>query len=459
MEHSFDAVIVGAGQAASLAARLTRAGWTVALIEKKWLGGTCVNVGCTPTKALVASAKAAYAAAHAQEFGVLGGEQLRVDLKRVKARKDAIVLNFRSKNEAAFASLKGCTVFHGSARFEAADKLRVGDDVLRSNRIFLNVGARPRIPEMPGIDIVPFLTSTTILDLEVAPEHLIVIGGSYVGLEFAQMFRRFGSKVTVVEKGATLLGHEDADVCAGITEILQAEDIALRFDAECLALLRGPDGVAVHVGCKDGSPEVHGSHVLLAVGRDPNTDSLDLEHAGLSVNSQGFIEVDDQLRTPVEGIWALGDCNGRGGFTHTSYNDADVVAANLIDGSSRRATDRIPIHALYIDPPLAQVGMNERQVRQRARPALMGIRQMSTIGRAIEKGETHGFMKVLVDAESQEILGGTILGVGGDEAIHCIATAMYARQPASLLAHSVHIHPTVAELIPTVFQDLQPLAP
>jgi pyruvate/2-oxoglutarate dehydrogenase complex dihydrolipoamide dehydrogenase (E3) component len=457
MEHSFDAVIVGAGQAASLAGRLTKAGLTVALVEKKWFGGNCVNVGCTPTKAMIASAKAAYTAAHAEEYGVLGGERIRVDLKRVKARKDAIVLNFRARNGAAFASMKGCTLFHGVGRFEAADRLRIGDDVLCSKRFFLNVGARPRIPKMPGIDDVPFLTSTTILDLEMLPEHLIVIGGSYVGLEFAQMFRRFGSKVTVVEKGATLLGHEDADVSGGITEILQAEDITLRFHAECLALERGPSGLVVHVGCKDGNPEIHGSDVLLAVGRDPNTDDLGLEHAGLSLNSQGFIEVDDQLRTPVEGIWALGDCNGRGGFTHTSYNDADVVAADLIDGQSQRATDRIPIHALYTDPPLARVGMNERQVRERARPALIGIRQMSTIGRAIEKGETRGFMKVLVDAETHEILGGTILGVGGDEAIHCIATAMYASQPASLLARSVHIHPTVAELIPTVFQNLQPL--
>lgn len=459
MEHSFDAVIVGAGQAASLAGKLTKAGWTVALVEKKWLGGNCVNVGCTPTKAMVASAKAAYIASHAHEFGVLNDGGVRVDLKKVKARKDAIVLNFRAKNEVAVANMDGCTLFHGIGRFEGVDRLRVGDDALRSKHFFLNVGARPRIPKMPGTENVPFLTSTTILDLEVLPEHLIVIGGSYVGLEFAQMFRRFGSKVTVVEKGATLLGHEDADVCAGITEILQAEEIALRFHAECLALERGPSGVIVRVGCKEGSPEIHGSHVLLAVGRDPNTDDLGLEHAGLSVNSQGFVEVDDQLRTPVEGIWALGDCNGRGGFTHTSYNDADVVAADLIDGGSRRVTDRIPIHALYTDPPLAQVGMNERQVRERGKPALIGIRQMSTIGRAIEKGETYGFMKVLVDAETQEILGGTILGVGGDEAIHCIATAMYARQPASLLARSVHIHPTVAELIPTVFQTLQPLTP
>jgi pyruvate/2-oxoglutarate dehydrogenase complex dihydrolipoamide dehydrogenase (E3) component len=459
VDQSFDAVIVGAGQSAALAGRLTNVGWKVALVEKKWLGGTCVNVGCTPTKAMVASAKVAYVAAQGEKFGLLGGEATRVDLKRVKARKDAIVANFRARNEAAIASLAGCTLFHGTGRFEYADRIRVGEDVLISKHIFLNVGARPRVPNMPGTDTVPFLTSSTILDLEVLPQHLIVIGGSYVGLEFAQMFRRFGSKVTVVEKGAALLGHEDEDVCAAVTGILESEGIALRFHAECLGFERGPSGVVVHVGCKDGSPEIQGTHVLLAVGRDPNTDDLGLELAGLSANSQGFIDVDDHLRTKVDGIWALGDINGRGGFTHTSYNDADIVAANLLEHDPRRVTDRIPIHALYIDPPLAQVGMNERQVRERGKPALMGVRQMATIGRAIEKGETQGFMKVLVDAETHEILGGTILGVGGDEAIHCIATAMYARQPAAVLARSVHIHPTVAELIPTVFQDLEPLAP
>jgi pyruvate/2-oxoglutarate dehydrogenase complex dihydrolipoamide dehydrogenase (E3) component len=457
MEHSFDAVIVGAGQASALAGRLTEAGWKVALVEKKWLGGTCVNVGCTPTKAMVASAKAAYVAAHAEEFGLLGGEAVRVDLKKVKARKDSIVLNFRAQNEAAFASMKDCTLFHGAGRFEASDKLRVGDDVLRSKHIFLNVGARPKVPKMAGADRVPFLTSTSILDLETVPEHLIVIGGSYVGLEFAQMFRRFGSKVTVIEKGAALLGREDADVCAGVREVLEAEGIEFRLNAECIQLAQSPSGPIVHVDCNEGIPDVRGSHVLLAVGREPNTDDLALETAGLSADAQGYIEVDDQLRTAVDGIWALGDCNGRGGFTHTSYNDFEIVAANLLDGEPRRVTDRIAIHALYIDPPLAQVGMNERQVRERGRPALIGSRQMSTIGRAIEKGETRGFMKILVDSATQEILGATILGVGGDEAIHCIATAMYARKPASLLQHSVHIHPTVAELIPTVLQDLKPL--
>ena len=460
MERAFDAVIVGAGQAGpSLAGRLTAAGWSVALIEKERLGGTCVNTGCTPTKAMVASAKAAYTAAHGSEYGLVGGEAVRVDLRKVKARKDAIVANSRSRNEAWVGSMKGCTLIYGAARFESHDRLRVGDDVLATKHVFLNVGARPRIPSFPGVDQVPYLTSTTILDLEELPEHLVVVGGSYVGLEFAQMFRRFGSKVTVVERNTTLLSTEDPDARDAVREALEAEGIDFRLRAECIRLHPGTGGgPVVHVSCTEGSPEVEGSHVLLAVGRQPNTDDLALESAGLSADDHGFIEVDDQLRTRVAGIWALGDCNGRGGFTHTSYNDFEIAAANLLDADPRRVSDRIPVYALYVDPPLAQVGMNERAVRESGRAALIGVRPMTRVGRAVEKGETRGFMKVLVDAATQQILGATILGVGGDEAIHCVLTAMYARQPASLLQRSVHIHPTVAELIPTVFQELKPLA-
>jgi pyruvate/2-oxoglutarate dehydrogenase complex dihydrolipoamide dehydrogenase (E3) component len=458
MERTFDAIIVGAGQAGpSLAGRLTKAGWKIALVEKDVLGGTCVNVGCTPTKAMVASAKAAYTVAHGTEFGVLTDGPVRVDLAKVKARKDAIVAASRSGLEKWLGGMDGCTLLYGRARFEGPRQLRVGDDLLAAKHIFLNVGARPRIPDFQGIDQVPFLTSTSILNLETLPEHLIVVGGSYVGLEFAQMFRRFGSQVTVVEKGATLLGREDRDISDSVRETLEAEGIEFRLKAECIRLESVPEGVAVHVTCDDDPPAVHGSHVLLAVGRVPNTDDLGLTSAGLSVNSQGFINVDDQLRTAVEGIWAMGDCNGHGAFTHTSYNDYEIVAANLLDGDNRRLSDRIPVHALYIDPPLAQVGMNEREVRESGNSALIGTRPMTKVSRAVEKGETRGMMKVLVDAATQQILGATIFGVGGDEAIHCILTAMYARQPAALLQRSVHIHPTVAELIPTDFQDLHPL--
>jgi pyruvate/2-oxoglutarate dehydrogenase complex dihydrolipoamide dehydrogenase (E3) component len=353
--------------------------------------------------------------------------------------------------------MERCTVFTGAARFKSASDVRVGEDLLHAGKIFLNVGARPAIPDLPGVHEVPYLTSSTILDLVELPKHLIVVGGSYVGLEFAQMFRRFGSEVTVVERDARLVAHEDEDVSAAVKEILEAEGIAIRTDASCIRLEQEGADRIVGINCQIGHPKVVGSDILLAMGRRPNTDDLGLKEAGLEADEHGYIHVDDQLRTNVPGIWALGDCNGKGGFTHTSYNDFEIVAANLLDSDPRRVSDRISAHALYIDPPLAQVGMTEAEVRRTGRSALIGTRPMTKVGRAVEKGESLGFMKVLVDAESKLILGASILGTGGDEAIHCILTAMYARKPASLIQRSVHIHPTVAELIPTVFGDLKPL--
>jgi len=310
---------------------------------------------------------------------------------------------------------------------------------------------------MPGVDQVPFLTNSTMLDLNVLPRHLIIIGGSYVGLEFAQMYRRFGSEVTVVEMKSRLVQREDPDIADAVREILESEGIHLRLDAECIGFAPQGNDIRVRVNCVEGEPEILGSHVLLAVGRTPNTDDLGLERAGVAVDSQGYVTVDDQLHTNVPGIWALGDCNGRGAFTHTSYNDFEIVAANLLDSDPRRVSDRITAHALYIDPPLAQIGMTETEVRKSGKAALIGIRPMTRIGRAIEKGETKGFMKVLVDTETKKILGAAILGVGGDEAIHCILDVMYANAPFTTLQRAVHIHPTISELIPTVLGDLKPL--
>jgi pyruvate/2-oxoglutarate dehydrogenase complex dihydrolipoamide dehydrogenase (E3) component len=457
MKYTFDAIVVGAGQAGpSLAVALANAGRKVAMVERKLFGGTCVNTGCTPTKAMVASAHAAHLARRSRDFGVNAGP-VSVDMRAVKARKDAIVMKSRTGVEGSLRGTKNCSVFTGTASFVSANVMRVGDDLLEAPHIFLNVGARPTVPNMTGVDTVPFLTSTTILDLEELPEHLIVIGGGYVGLEFAQMFRRFGSRVTVVDRKSRLAPAEDEDSSKVIKEIFDSEGIDVRLNAECIHIEQREGKLLTGIKCDEGEPHASGSHILIAAGRKPNTDDLNLAAAGIQTDEHDFIIVDDQLRTSAPGVFALGDCNGRGAFTHTSYNDFEIVAANLIKGESRRVSDRIPVHALYIDPPLAHVGMTEAQVRSSGMPALIGMRPMTRVNRAVEKGETFGFIKILVDAKSHNILGATVFGTGGDEAIHCILTAMYARQPASLLTHSVHIHPTVAELIPTVLENLKEL--
>jgi pyruvate/2-oxoglutarate dehydrogenase complex dihydrolipoamide dehydrogenase (E3) component len=457
MTQRFDAIVVGAGQAGpSLAVRLASAGRKVALVERDLLGGTCVNTGCTPTKALVASAHAAHMARRGADFGVRTG-RVTVDMTAVKARMDAIVTKSRSGLEKWLQNTPNCTVVRGKAKFVGLHAMQVGSEVFEAGQIFLNVGARPAIPAMPGVDKVPFLTSTGVLGLKELPEHLIVVGGGYVGLEFAQIFRRFGSEVTVVERHSRLASREDEDASEVIREIFAAEGIAVRVNANCIHLEQRGGGVSVGLECNEGAPHIDGSHVLLAVGRVPNTADLNLAAAGVEADEKGFIRVDDELRTSTPEVYALGDCNGHGAFTHTSYNDYEIVADNLLKGATRRLSDRIPTYAIYIDPPLARVGMSEADVRKSGKPALMGKRAMTRVSRAIEKSETAGFMKVLVDGDSQRILGATVFGTGGDEAIHCIVTAMYARQPASLLTHSVHIHPTVAELIPTTFGDLKPL--
>ncbi len=457
MTDRFDAIIIGAGQAGpSLAGRLTGAGMTVAVIERHLFGGTCVNTGCTPTKTLVASAEVAHKARRAREFGVNVEGPVAVDLRAVKARKDAIIGASRTRLEKWLREMDRCTVIQGHARFESPDRVRVGADRLTAGRIFVNVGGRASVPDMPGVGTVPFLTNTSLLELDSLPRHLIVVGGSYIGLEFAQMFRRFGSDVTVIEKGPRLIAKEDPDVSAAIAGILRKEGIELRLEAECIRFERSGPDITAGVNCTSGEPEVRGSHLLLAVGRRPNTDDLGLGEAGIETDSRGYIRVDDQLRTNVPGIWALGDCNGKGAFTHTAYNDFEIVAENLLDGRQRRVSDRIPCYGLFIDPPLGRVGMTEAEARARNRPVRIGTRPMTQVNRAVEKGESQGFMKIMVDAVSNQILGAAILGVGGDEAVHSILDTMSARAPYGTLRDTVHIHPTVAELIPTVLGDLKP---
>jgi pyruvate/2-oxoglutarate dehydrogenase complex dihydrolipoamide dehydrogenase (E3) component len=459
MSREFDSIIIGAGQAGPpLAARLTKAGQRVAFLERKLFGGTCVNTGCIPTKTMIASAHTAHIARRAADFGVRIDSAVTVDMTAVMARKNRISGESRSGVETSLRGMERCTVYHEQAKFLSPREVQAGSEILTAEHIFINVGGRALIPQMPGMDHVTCLTNSSLLELETLPRHLIVVGGSYIGLEFAQMYRRFGSEVTVIEKGARLAAREDEDVSDAIKGILEAEGIGLRLDAECIGFRKSGDDIAVRVNCETGEPEIIGSHVLLAVGREPNTDDLGLERAGVSLDSSGYIVVDDQLRTNVQGIYALGDCNGRGAFTHTSYNDFEIVAANLLDGALRRVSDRIQAHALYIDPPLGQVGMTEREVRQSGRPSLIGTRPMTKVGRAIEKGETSGFIKILVDSESKKIVGASILGTGGDEAIHCILDTMYANQDYTTLQRAMHIHPTVSELIPTVLGDLKPLA-
>jgi pyruvate/2-oxoglutarate dehydrogenase complex dihydrolipoamide dehydrogenase (E3) component len=453
----FDAIVIGAGQAGpSLAGRLTAAGMTVALAERNLFGGTCVNTGCTPTKTLIASARAAYVARRAADYGVVVEGAVTVDMKRVKARADAVASHSRQGVESWLAGMERCTVFRGHARFESADTVRIGDELIGAPRFFVNVGGRARIPALPGIDDVPHLTNTSMLAMDTLPRHLVVVGGSYVGLEFAQMYRRFGSEVTVVEMGPRLVAREDEDVSEAIKGILEREGITVRVGATCISLVRAEGGAAVKVDCESGARVVVGSHVLLAVGRQPNTEDLGLDRAGVAVDDHGYIIVDDELRTNVKGIWAVGDCNGRGAFTHTAYNDHEIVAANLLDGDHRKVSDRIVAYALYTDPPLGRAGLTETEARKTGRPLLIGHRPMTRVSRAIEKGETQGFMKVVVDAETRKILGAAILGTDGDEAIHGILDVMYAGGTSTTLQRSVGIHPTVSELVPTMLGELTP---
>jgi pyruvate/2-oxoglutarate dehydrogenase complex dihydrolipoamide dehydrogenase (E3) component len=451
----FDAIVVGAGQAGPpLAGRLTAAGQTVAVVERKLMGGTCVNTGCIPTKTLVASAQAAHLARRGADYGVETGT-VSVDMAKVKARKDAIMLDDRKGIEDWLEGMDGCTVFRGHAQFEDPHTLRVGDALLRAERIFLNVGGRAVLPEIPGLTDIDYLTNVSILELDTVPEHLVVVGGSYIALEFAQMYRRFGANVTVVEKGPRLASREDEDVSDTVRSILQNEGIDIVVDASEIRVAKAGNGFELTP--RAGAAPITGSHLLLAVGRRPNTDDLGLDRAGVDTDKRGYITVDDQLKTSVDHIWALGDCNGKGAFTHTSYNDFEIVAGNLLDDDPRRVSDRITAYALFIDPPLGRAGMTVEQVRESGRPALVGQRPMTRVGRAVEKGETQGFMKIVVDAETKQILGAAILGVGGDEAIHCILDVMSAKAPYTTLARTMHIHPTVCELIPTMLQDLSPL--
>ena len=457
MSRQFDAIIIGTGQAGpALAARFAAAGTTVAIIERHKFGGTCVNTGCIPTKTLVASAYAAHVARRGAEYGFVVNGDVRVDMKRVKARKDEVAGRSNRGLEESLRRLKNCTVIQGHARFQSSRTVVVNDEVLQADKVFINVGGRASVPSMSGIHDVPFLTNSSMMDVDFVPEHLIIVGGSYIGLEFGQMYRRFGSEVTVIEMGTRLIGREDEDVSESVQEILEAEGVGIRLNAKCVSMKLRGDKIIAGVKCEEGPPEVLGSHLLLAVGRIPNTQDLGLDHAGIVTDERGYIVVDDELRTNVPGIWALGDCNGRGAFTHTSYNDYEIVADNLLNGDHRRVSDRIQAYALFIDPPLGRCGMRDADIRKSGRHALVAKYPMEQVGRAVEKGETQGFIKVAVDADTKQILGAAILGTGGDEVIHILLDMMYAKAPYTIIQRAMHIHPTVAEFLPTILSKLQP---
>ncbi|MGA9991244.1 MAG: FAD-containing oxidoreductase [Thiobacillaceae bacterium] len=459
MSRNFDAIIIGTGQAGpSLAARFAAVGMAVAIIERHKFGGTCVNTGCVPTKTLVASAYALHVARRGAEYGFIVNGDVRIDMKRVKARKDEVSGRSKRGVEDWLRGINNCTVIQGHARFLSSRTVAVNDEVLQADKLFINVGGRASVPAIPGIHEVPFLTNSSMMDVDYLPEHLVIVGGSYVGLEFGQMYRRFGSEVTIVEMGPRLIGREDEDVSEAVREFMESEGIQIRAKAKCISLAKRDSRIAVGIECHEGPPEVLGTHVLLAVGRTPNTTDLGLDRSGVMTDQRGYIVVDDQLQTNVPGIWALGDCNGRGAFTHTSYNDYEIVADNLLNAGHRRVSDRIQTYALFTDPPLGRCGMTDAEIRESGRAALVAKHPMSQVSRAIEKGETQGFIKISVDAETKQILGAAILGTGGDEVVQVLLDLMYANAPYTIVQRAMHIHPTVAEFLTTVLSKLKPFA-
>jgi pyruvate/2-oxoglutarate dehydrogenase complex dihydrolipoamide dehydrogenase (E3) component len=455
---NYDAIIIGTGQSGpALARRLVAAGWKVAIIERKLFGGTCVNTGCTPTKTLVASAYVAHVARRAGDYGVRIEGSVNVDMKGIKTRKDAVVAVFRNGVERSLMTLQGCTVYQGHGRFVAEKKVAVNDSELAADQIFINVGARAAIPPIPGLDQVPYLTNSSMMNIDFLPSHLVILGGSYVGLEFAQVYRRFGSEVTVIELGPRLISREDEDVSHAVADFLKEEGIDVRVGSKMVGVEKQGNSIAAKVESTGRVSQITGTHMLVATGRRPNTDDLGLDRAGIATDARGHIVVDDQLRTNISGIWAMGDCNGRGAFTHTSWNDFEIVAANLLDNDQRRVSDRITAYALYTDPPLGRAGMTEAEVRKTGKPALISTMAMKDVTRAYERGEAKGFMKILVDRDSKQILGASFLGFEGDEVIHCVLDIMYAEAPYTVVQRAMHIHPTVSEFIPTMMDRLKPL--
>lgn len=455
---TFDAIVIGSGQAGTpLVFKLASQGQKVAFIEKEHFGGTCLNVGCTPTKTYVASARRMWEAQHGEELGIEIPAGAKANLRKIKERKDALIKKSVDGIAQAVDKNENISFFRGEAHFEGRKIVAVNNALLTADEIYINVGGSAFIPD--GYGDIPYLTNQSILELEELPEHLLVIGGSYIGLEFGQMFSRLGSKVTIIEQGSSIIGREDDETSWTIQQILEEEGVDFRLGAKCLSAKKNQNGdIVAQINCsKDEVEEIKGSHLLLAVGRRPNTGNLQLEKTGVNTNDKGFIEVNEYLETNIKGIFALGDCNGKGAFTHTAYNDYEIIAENKFEGKNRKVTDRIPTYGLFVDPPLGRAGITKKEAMQKGLDVLIGHRPFSKIARAKEKGETNGYMSVVVDARTKKILGATVLGVGGDEIISGINNIMYADTSYEVIRDSVQPHPTVSELIPTVLESLTKL--
>ncbi|WP_016991280.1 mercuric reductase [Flavobacterium sp. ACAM 123] len=449
----FDFIIIGSGQAGiPLAFSLSKKG-TVALIEKSLLGGTCVNTGCTPTKAYVASARRIWDTLHVEEMGIEIAAGAKANLEKIKARKDTLINGSREGIEKSIAENDTITLFRGEAHFLSNYEIAVNEDKITAKQIFINVGARAVIPkEYVHVD---YLTNIDILGLTKLPEHLIIVGGSYIGLEFGQMFKRFGSKVTIIERGDRLISREDENVSESLAEIMRSEDIEIEFNAKKINVSQDENSILIKIN--GAEKEIKGSHLLLAVGRSPNTDALQLENTSIDIDKKAYLTVDDYCKTNVEGVFAIGDCNGKGAFTHTSYNDFQIVEDYVLGDKKRKISDRLTTYGLFVDPPLGRVGMTKAEAEKKGFEILIAHMPMSKIARAKEKGETKGFMEAIIDAKTNQFLGACVLGVGGDEIISSITNLMYAKQPYTVFRDAVHIHPTVGELIPTMLANLKPI--
>ena len=457
-ENHYDAVVVGAGQGGvPLATAFAKAGRRTALIEREHVGGTCINEGCTPTKTMVASARVAYLTRRAADYGVKTAA-VEVEMRAVRARKRAMVEQFRASSESRLQGTAGLDLVRGEARFAGPKSLSVasvgGDREITADSIVLDVGARPALPNVPGSDGVHILDSTSIMELDVLPEHLIVLGGGYVGLEFAQMFRRFGSGVTIVQRGPRLLGREDDDVAEAVAAILREDGIDVLLGTDAVSVTSGEGGVRLAVKGADGERLLDGSHVLAAAGRTPNTDRLGLDRAGVNTDARGYITVDERLATNVRDIYAIGDATGSPAFTHVAYDDYRILCTNLIDGGDATTSDRLIPYTVFIDPQLGRVGLGENEARDQGLAIRIATLPMSGVARALELGETRGFLKTIVAADSDQILGFAALGLEGGELMAVVQTAMMGKLPYTALRDGMFAHPTFAESLNSLFAAL-----